>query len=162
MISQGTFRQDLFYRLNVLTIPIPPLREHREDIPWLVEMMLSQLEPKLNRQRRITPAAINLILQYDFPGNVRELWNLIERLVVTAKTEIIDTHDLPVEVPQGFMPRAGTLAGAGNTLRDALEKTEATILKEALERFKTQMAAAKHLGVGQATISRKIRHHGLR
>jgi PAS domain S-box-containing protein len=153
MVAQRTFRRDLFYRLNVLTIYIPPLRERPEDLPALVEMMLLRLGDKLGRQRTITAAALAALSRYDFPGNVRELSNILERAVVTADRETIDLVDLPAEV-------AG-LAGAGETWREAVRQLEARLMRGALERYGTQTLAAKSLGVSQATISRKAKLLGL-
>ena len=95
MIAAGTFRGDLFYRLNVLCLEIPPLREHAEDIPRLVELTLSRLERRSSgagpsRPRRCVRSAL-----YPFPGNVRELLNLVERLMVTSTGDTIDVGDLP-------------------------------------------------------------------
>lgn len=166
MIGQGTFRGDLFYRLNVLTIPIPPLREHPEDIPQLVELMLSRLGRKLGRRQRIAPAALSLLSGYPFPGNVRELWNLLERLAVTTQTETIGVKDIPPEVlrPVAFAPgfAAGEGANGGQMLRKAIERVELEMLKEALARYRTQALAANYLGITQSTVARKVKQYGLR
>ena len=161
MMREGTFRADLFYRVNVLTINIPPLREHPEDIPWLVDMMLSMLEQKLDRPRVLAPAALEAISRYGFPGNIRELWNVIERAAVTATTEAIDVAGLPPEISQAASPPIEAGRETGKTLRKALQKIEIQILREALERYGTQTLAAKHLGVSQSTIARKAKHYGL-
>ncbi len=153
MVAQGTFRRDLFYRLNVLTIHLPPLREHPEDIPALVETTLAALKDKYGRQRTFTPAALALLTQYAFPGNVRELWNLVERLVVTVDSETIDVRDLPPEV--GGVPRREDI------WREAVQALEARMVREALEQYRIQALAAKHLGVSQATIARKAKLYGL-
>jgi PAS domain S-box-containing protein len=160
MIRDGSFRGDLFYRLNVLTINIPPLREHPADIADLVDMMLAKLERKVGRRRAFAPDALEALAGYQFPGNIRELWNLVERLVVTTPGETIMAGDLPAEI-----------AGAGNparpdeherpSLRKARQKVEAQLLRDALTRFGTQARAAKHLGVTQSTIARKARQYGL-
>lgn len=156
MIAEGIFRQDLFYRLNVLTVTIPPLREHPEDIPWLVDMMLSQLELKLRKRRKITPAALKLISECPLPGNVRQLWNLIERIAVTTDSDPIDAKDLPVEIARVHTFSPSTPPTKGETLRELLQDFERDILKGTLQRYKTQALAAKHLGLSQATISRKL------
>ena len=160
MIADGAFRRDLYYRLHVLSINIPPLRDRREDIPWLVAMMLDQLERKLGIRKRIAPQALEEICRLPLLGNVRELWNLIESLTVTASTDTIRTTDLPghTETPEA----SGTefLKDAGN-LRETLGKVEAQILRETLQRYGTQSKAARHLGVAQATIARKTKRYGL-
>jgi transcriptional regulator with PAS, ATPase and Fis domain len=161
MIAAGTFRGDLFYRLNVLCLEIPPLREHAEDIPRLVELTLSRLERKIKRRRAITPAALRALARYPFPGNVRELLNLVERLMVTSASDTIDVADLP----QALLRLAGEVTGAVPraelTLRKALQKVESQLLRDALARYRTQALAAKHLGVTQSTVARKARRYGL-
>jgi PAS domain S-box-containing protein len=161
MIAAGTFRGDLFYRLNVLCLEIPPLRDHAEDIPRLVELTLARLERKVKRRRAITPAALRALSHYPFPGNVRELLNLVERLMVTSASDTIDIADLP----QALLRVAGDAPGFGPrvqpTLRKALQKVESQLLKEALARYKTQALAAKHLGVTQSTVARKAKRYNL-
>ena len=162
MIAEGTFRKDLYYRLHVLCIQIPPLREHPEDIPRLVAMMLDQLDRRLGRRKGIAPDALEAIGRLSFPGNVRELWNLVESLVVTVPNEIIETADLPVEAARALeTPLAATLERDGGNLRQALRELEAQILREALRRYGTQSRVARHLGVAQATIARKAKLYGL-
>jgi transcriptional regulator with PAS, ATPase and Fis domain len=162
MIADGAFRRDLYYRLHVLSIRIPPLREHREDIPWLVAMMLDQLEGKLGRPKRIAAQALEELSRLPLPGNVRELWNLVESLAVTARTDTIEKTDLPWHTDQISDPSGTALFNAedGN-LREALGRVEAQILRETLQRYGTQSKAARHLGVAQATIARKTKRYGL-
>jgi transcriptional regulator with PAS, ATPase and Fis domain len=161
MIEAGTFRGDLFYRLNVLCLEIPPLRDHAEDIPRLVELTLTRLERKVKRRRAITPEALRALSRYPFPGNVRELLNLVERLMVTSTSDTIDVADLPQALlrlagePPGFSPRAEP------TLRKALQRVEVQLLRDALARYKTQALAAKYLGVTQSTVARKAKQYGL-
>jgi transcriptional regulator with PAS, ATPase and Fis domain len=157
MIAAGTFRGDLFYRLDVLCLEIPPLRDHAEDIPRLVELTLSRLERKVKRRRAITPAALHALSQYPFPGNVRELLNLVERLMVTSTSDTIDVADLP----RALFRLVGEAPGAAPTLRKALQKVEGQLLRDALARYKTQALAAKHLGVTQSTVARKAKLYGL-
>jgi DNA-binding NtrC family response regulator len=125
-------------------------------------MMLSQLEQKLGRRRRITPAAMTRLAQHPFPGNVRELWNLIERLVITTDAETVDLPDLPPEVAGLPIPATGRAGGSRRLWRQTLRRVEAELLKEAMERFGSQVLAAEYLSIGQATVSRKLRQHGLR
>jgi PAS domain S-box-containing protein len=155
MVAQGGFRKDLFYRLNVLIIQVPPLRERPEDIPPLVEMMLRTLERKVGKRAQLSSDALALLLRYPFPGNVRELWNLVERLVVCAKGETIDVPDFPLEVVESALDAGAPAEPA--SLKQLVKKLEARIVRDALTRYGTQSKAAKHLGVGQATIARKAR-----
>ena len=161
MIEAGTFRGDLFYRLDVLCLEVPPLREHAEDIPRLVELTLSRLERKVKRRRGITTDALRALSRYPFPGNVRELLNLVERLMVTTTGETIDVADLPRALLRlaGEGPRAD--AESVPTLRKALQKVESQLLRDALSRYRTQALAAKHLGITQSTVARKAKQYGL-
>jgi PAS domain S-box-containing protein len=161
MIAAGTFRGDLFYRLNVLCLEIPPLRKHAEDIPGLVELTLSRLERRLKRRRTITPAALRRLSLHPFPGNVRELLNLVERLMVTSTRDPIDIGDLPEALLSGLDETPGSLPDSVPTLRKALQKVESQILRDALARYKTQALAAKHLGITQSTVARKAKRYGL-
>jgi transcriptional regulator with PAS, ATPase and Fis domain len=161
MIAAGTFRGDLFYRLNVLTLEIPPLRAHAEDIPRLVEVTLSRLEGKVKRRRSITAAALDALSRYPFPGNVRELLNLVERLMVTSTTDTIDVADLPRALASLASEQSPTATPGPATLRKALQKVESQLLRDALVRFKTQALAARHLGITQSTVARKAKQYGI-
>ena len=110
MIAEGTFREDLFYRLNVIHLTVPPLRERREDIPGLIEYFLHQFTRNNGTLvHGIAPEAIKLLSEYSWPGNVRELENVIERLVVTGRSDTVKVDDLPMEIrtPQsvGLRPK---------------------------------------------------------
>jgi DNA-binding NtrC family response regulator len=99
MIAHGTFREDLFYRLNVIHIIVPPLRERRDDIPVLVDYFLERFASEDQpAPTRVAPAAMKALMAYSWPGNVRELENVIERLAVTVENETIEWPDLPAEV----------------------------------------------------------------
>jgi transcriptional regulator with PAS, ATPase and Fis domain len=155
LVAQGRFRKDLFYRLNVLVLHVPPLRERPDDIPPLIDMMLRSLERRLGKRAQLSTDALALLVRYPFPGNVRELWNLVERLLVCAKGETIDVPDIPIEVATAAVS-AGAPADTAS-LKQLVKKLEAGIVRDALTRYGTQSKAAQHLGVGQATIARKAR-----
>ncbi|HEY3068120.1 MAG TPA: sigma 54-interacting transcriptional regulator [Methylomirabilota bacterium] len=159
-MDAGRFRSDLFYRLNVLTIHMPPLREHPEDLPALVDMMVATLEHRLGRRRRFSPEALTALAAYSFPGNVRELWNIVERVVITTKRPVVEADDLPPEITEavGASLRAEPI---GKSLKEVLRRVEASLVRDALARYGTQSRAAKHLGVGQATIARKAKEYRL-
>jgi transcriptional regulator with PAS, ATPase and Fis domain len=161
MMAEGAFRKDLFYRLHILVLSVPPLREHPEDIPALVEMMLEQLSRRLGMLKTLTPAAMEALLRHAFPGNIRELWNLVESLVVTVRAPAIDVSDLPLELAGPAASTSLVSAPSGLNLRQALHQLEAQIVREALRRYGTQSKAAQHLGVAQATVARKTKQHGL-
>jgi transcriptional regulator with PAS, ATPase and Fis domain len=155
MVERGVFRRDLFYRLNVLGIHVPPLREHPEDIPALIDMMSRRLETRTGRRLTLAAEALELLARYPFPGNIRELWNVVERLAVLSRGDVVEVSELPPDIT-----RAAVTQGIPDTrtnLRQMLRNVEAGIVREALERYGSQTKAARHLGVGQATIARKAR-----
>ena len=161
MIAAGHFRGDLFYRLDVLALEVPALRHHPEDIPRLIEVALAKAEKRLRIRRGITPEAIAMLCCYQFPGNVRELSNLAERLVVTATSEMIDVADLPAHVRGVPAAPARDVPGPGSSLHKRLRKMESDLLRDALARYKTQALAARYLGVTQSTVARKAKRYGL-
>ena len=131
-IEKGNFREDLFYRLNVIPVHIPPLRERKEDIPLLIEHFLR----KNNAERvRFSPEAMKMMINYEWKGNVRELENVIERIVLLLEREIILPEDLPPEIRryQTFIPALPELTHEGVDLDRILESLEKDYLKKALE-----------------------------
>lgn len=156
LVAEGRFRQDLFYRLNVIRIDLPPLRERREDIPLLVEHFIQKFSDKARRNiKGITEEALSALLSYRWPGNVRELEHAIERAVLLGRGEKIDVADLPPELAAGNDKEA-SLAMAlarGYTLRD-LEREYIKKVLDATGGNKTE--AAKILGVDRTTLYRKL------
>ncbi len=107
LVKTGAFRDDLYYRLNVFGIQIPPLRQRREDIPPLLYEMLRKVNLQYNLQKRFTPAALERLVNYDWPGNVREMENLVERLVVLVNEPYIE----PFHLPEAMQARCETIGG---------------------------------------------------
>ena len=162
MVDRGTFRLDLFYRLSVIPLLIPPLRERSDCILPLLNHYTDFFAERMGVRRRLTRAASEALLAYPWPGNVRELANLCERLVVMCETELIGLADLPPDV----LGRAGKAALVSSGSEDlnlvrALEHTERTLLLEARQRCGGQVAMARALGVDQSTVARKLKKHGL-
>lgn len=159
--AEGRFRLDLFYRLNVLSIALPPLRQRREDIPMLVNAFLDRFAHDNGvPARRVEPRVVNCLLAHDWPGNVRELKNLCERLAVMAKDETIRMGDLPAELRQGADTEAevpDTSAFAGMAL-DQIEKAVILRTLEQTEGNRTQ--AAELLGISLRTLQRKLKEYG--
>jgi PAS domain S-box-containing protein len=155
MVAQNVFRRDLFYRLNVLVLQVPPLRQHPEDVPPLVDMMAQTLERRVGKRLKVTKDALEVLARYPFPGNIRELWNIVERLAVLCRNGHVDVPDLPIEIMETAL--SGGAPESLTNLRQVLRKVEAGIVRDALLRYGSQTKAAKHLGVGQATIARKAR-----
>ncbi|MGG3422655.1 sigma 54-interacting transcriptional regulator [Heyndrickxia faecalis] len=156
MVEEGRFREDLYYRLNVIPIRIPPLRERPEDISLLAFHFLQQLNEKYGRKFYLTPDAINVLECYPWPGNVRELQNIIERLVVTADHAAIDG---------GFVSQFLTFGSERKKmkpvvtrimpLQEAMESVEEQLILQAMNQYKTTTKAAKALGISQSSVSRK-------
>lgn len=156
MVEQGTFREDLFYRLNVIPIYIPPLRDRREDIPLLAFHYIQQLNERYDKNFHLTSDALNMLEIYDWPGNIRELQNMIERLVVSAESEDIDG-----DFVSRFM-RLGTTFKKTKPmitriipLQEALESVEEQLICLAMKQYKKTTKAAKALGISQSSVSRK-------
>jgi transcriptional regulator with PAS, ATPase and Fis domain len=167
MVAQGLFRPDLFYRLNVVPLTIPPLRERREDIPELLYHYLEQFNLRYGTSTWISPEAVEALTGYVWPGNVRELANLVERLVILQGRDLIRVEDLPGRLKNGSRPapipetRERRLRGSVRSLKEELEGYEKAILEEALQRYPRQEDAARALDISLSTLTRKIRKHGL-
>ena len=160
LVREGRFREDLYYRLKVVTLRVPPLRERVEDIPELAETFLASIcRANHLRPRRLTSAAIEALCRYPWPGNVRELINTLEAIVVATPTETIDREHLPANIQAGTTgPHASPRLLVGRTLRDIeAEAIRATLLQVGGSRTE----AARILGIGLRTIRRKIRELGL-
>jgi transcriptional regulator with PAS, ATPase and Fis domain len=166
MISQGKFRLDLFYRLNVIPIIIPPLREREACKLSLIQHYLNHFTTKLKggRPPRLSRRALDALLVYGYPGNIRELMNICERLVVMAESSRIGVEDLPAAVTGGLSTPAACgmdILEEEGTLAQAMAAMERRIVSQALEKFGTQAKAATALGVNQSTIARKMKKFGL-
>jgi len=156
MVEQGTFREDLFYRLNVIPLHIPPLRERTEDISVLAFHFLQQLNEKYDKSFYLTPDAVNVLEFYSWPGNVRELQNIIERLVVSADDQAIDAEFVSQFLSLGYdFKKARPIITRVVPLQEALEDVEEQLIVLAMKQYKTTTRAAKALGVSQSSVSRK-------
>ncbi|KKM11172.1 hypothetical protein SY88_09945 [Clostridiales bacterium PH28_bin88] len=155
MIAGGLFREDLFYRLNVVQIFIPPLRERKEDIPSLVMHFLAKFNKKYHFQKRISPEAMGGLLHYSWPGNVRELENTIERMVVLSAGDTIEPQLLSENGPEFRTPPTGS-----RLLRDVMEETEKIMLVSAYEKHGSTRTVARALGISQPSVVRKLRKYG--
>ena len=161
-VDAGNFREDLFYRLQVIPIVMPPLRERRSDVPLLVRHFLEKHNHKRQgRLVRITEEAMVYLWEYDWPGNVRELENLLERLVILSEEGHIGVDHLPPTIrsfiSEKKIPRA-TLGEEGLDLNTAVEEFENRLIEEALRRTKgNKQAAARLLGLKRTTLVAKLR-----
>jgi sigma-54 specific flagellar transcriptional regulator A len=178
-IAAGRFREDLYYRLNVFPIEMPPLRERVEDLPLLINDLISRLEHEKRGSVRMTPQAVKTLTGYPWPGNVRELANLVERLVILYPHGVVDVQDLPEKyrlgealqeltdeseldffgpvVPHQRLPREGL------DLKDYLSQLEYLLIRQALDEADGVVAqAAKRLKMGRTTLVEKMRKYDIR
>jgi len=163
MVEKGTFRLDLYYRLNVIPIHVPAVRERKDCLVPLIRHYIDHFSLINNESRRLSRAALDALCNYSFPGNVRELMNICERLVVMSETEVIDMVDLPVQVAGSVKARLPEEMDWPETvtLQEALETVERNLLTKARERFRSQSRIAEVLGVNQSTIARKLKRYDL-
>lgn len=160
-LEQGTFREDLYYRLNVVPVDIPPLREHKEDIPDLVNHFLERFNrDNGKRTESITPAALKLLMEYHWPGNVRQLENTVERAVALSAKPVIDVDDIQLDAGG---PRAA--AGTGTALLPegmTLEQWEDEMIREALRRANgNKSQAARMLGLSRNALRYRLSRIGV-
>lgn len=155
LIKKSKFREDLFYRLNVISITIPPLRKRVDDIPALAYHYLRIFCKKYDTKKFFRPIVLDCLCSYNFPGNIRELINIIERMVVLSPTDCIDFDTLPKKVTDSMDIRQ---LKNNRTLSSAVNNFEKKIIVDALNTYKSQTKAAKALGIDQSTLSRKCKH----
>jgi transcriptional regulator with PAS, ATPase and Fis domain len=162
LIKEGRFRDDLYYRLNVIPIKTPPLKDRKDDIALFVEYFLGKFNKKYSSSKKIDVNSIELLISCPWPGNIRELENLIERLVVTSNEETIDVGCMMnfLEIRQADMINAA-VQSEGN-LNERLEVVEKRIINDACEKYDTTRKIAKHLGISQPTVVRKMAKYGIR
>jgi len=158
-VEEGTFREDLFYRIHVVTIDVPPLRERKEDIPPLVSHFINKFAAENKKNvKGVTDEALLLLTSYDYPGNVRELENIIESAVVMATGNLIDVSVLPQSVRSVTPARESISLPVGSTLTDV----EKRLIGETLRLTGgNKVQAAKVLGIGTRTLYRKIKEYNL-
>ncbi len=163
MIRERLFREDLFFRLNVFPIHVPALRERPEDVLPLVERSLGELNRKYGKAKRLRPEALDLLAGSAFPGNVRDLQNVVERAFILADGKWLEPQHLPVEIQRGGahdVAEPGAL-GPEAGLAEALEAVERRILERCRAECGTTHAMARRLGVNQSTVVRKLRRFKL-
>jgi two-component system response regulator AtoC len=161
--KKGTFRKDLYFRLNVVTIHLPPLRERRSDIPILANWFLERLAP--GRDASVSGAAMKALLAYDWPGNVRELENCLERAVALGDQRLIDLSDLPPSIARAEAPekaaRFEMSASADPTTTDLEDIERATIQRVFVQVNGDKALAGKMLGISRATLYRKLKRYNI-
>ena len=160
---KGTFRKDLYFRLNVVTVNVPALRERRTDIPLLVNWFLERYAP--GTPIPVTHAAMKCLLQYDWPGNVRELENCIERAVALGDRQVIDINDLPQTISSSRLmavAEPATVAGGDEISSTDLEDIERATIQRVFEQVKgDKVLAGRMLGISRATLYRKLKRYNI-
>lgn len=166
-VREGKFRDDLLYRLEVVPLLIPPLRERKQDIDPLLDAFLREFNREFVQERILSAAAREALRGYDFPGNVRELRNLVARLVLTARNRTIEVEDLPADILKTAPPQplaetrpVSPPADASN-LRDQLDETERKILSNYAKQNLSTHKIAKRLGIHHSSVGRKLKKYGI-
>jgi transcriptional regulator with PAS, ATPase and Fis domain len=157
-IKDKLFREDLYFRLNVVPITIPPLRKRPEDILPFIHLLLKQFEEKYNKEKKLDEAVTHHLLHYDWKGNVRELINILERLVVISPSTLITVEQLPEYILDSVSPRALPL-DHNKSLPEMMDDLEKQILLKARKKYKTTVCMAQALGISQPSIVRKMKKY---
>jgi DNA-binding NtrC family response regulator len=161
-ISRGEFRQDLYYRLQVVTLRAPALRERKQDIPDLAARFLKQACDENHLRKKLDESALERLARHDFPGNVRELKNLVERMVILAPGNVIDQDDVDRALPAGVSGEEPPGARLGGTLRETLAGFERRVVLQVLEEQQWRMtAAAERLGLERSHLYKKLKALGI-
>ena len=164
MVKEKKFREDLFYRLNIVVIKSPPLRERKKDIPGLIRFFVRRLNEKYDLNKQLAPELIGAFMEYDWPGNVRELENMIERLLVTSNEDVISLENarLPWEiVGPSLSAQEVSRPFEEVSLKEAFDRVERQLLQDAVKRFHTTYQIAETLQISQPSVSRKLKKYGL-
>ena len=176
MVAKGEFRKDLYFRLNVVNLRIPPLRDRREDIPLLVEHFLEKVQRETGRSHHFSDEALRLLLEYDWPGNVRELQHAIERMCAMSSGPVLHSVDLPTQLQDYRAHREQEGAQAGNAevggatagdngnggrVASIADMEKQAILGTIRQLKGDKLMAAKLLGIGKTTLYRKLKEYGL-
>jgi len=158
-VEQGQFRDDLYYRLNVIVVKLPPLRDRADDIPLLVEHFVKKFcEENETEFAALEPAALKLLMDYDWPGNVRELENVIERAVVLAPGRVITSDFFPKSITRTLLDSSLHIPLDGLPLKERVTNFERTLILAALESTDwNQKKAAQLLSVNATTLSEKLK-----
>ncbi len=164
LVQSGRFRQDLYYRLNVFPIRVPPLCERTDDVPLLISHFMEKCNRRMKKQiTGITPQAMALLMAYHWPGNVRELENAIQRMLVVAKGESLDVEDLPADIRGSGKAARQTAKDLKGIAQGSIALVEKEAIRNALARLGGNVTrAARSLGISRATLQNKMKRYGLR
>ena len=165
LVAENKFREDFYYRLNVVNIHVPPLRKRKEDIPLLVDYFIKKFSTENDKPvRSLSKEAMDLLMKYDYPGNVRELENIIEQAVVLCREDVITKDDLPVTLSAGLTPaEVPPLEYYPGNFREKVEAFEKDLILDALKKHNfNQTRAARELGINERNLRYKIQKYHLR
>lgn len=163
MVESGSFRKDLYYRLNVIPMVIPPLRDRKEDIFVLIQFFLDKFYKKFGIDKFLDKESLEILEEYRWPGNVRELENMMERLVILSSGRKISKNDLPSVVRKDHdAHKILSIIKQGDTYRSTFFKVEKELLMNALRRSRNLREMSKILGLDKSSISRKLKKHGIK
>ncbi|RQD69442.1 MAG: PAS domain S-box protein [Tindallia sp. MSAO_Bac2] len=156
MVAKGEFREDLYYRLSVVPLHIPPLRERKDDIPFLIRHFVRNYNKRYDVNKGISAPAMEAMMSYSWPGNIREVENLIERLIIMTPHSTIEYQDLPPQIKLN-----GKKSLSEMSMPEAVSTLEKRMLREAAEEMNSTREIARKLGVSQSTVVRKMNQYGL-
>ncbi|MFH1860026.1 MAG: sigma-54 dependent transcriptional regulator, partial [bacterium] len=158
-VQKGTFREDLYWRLKVVIIQLPLLKERKEDIPLLIDAFIHEFNQTNQRNiSGISQKALNVLMAHDYPGNIRELKNLIESMAILSQNEMLDLDDLPVLIHESSEKKEMIVINVGTSMKDAEKEIISQTLKKVNDNRKM---AASILDIGLRTLQRKIQEYGL-
>ena len=159
-IRKGNFREDLYFRINVIPLNVPPLRERKEDIPILANAFLKRFLEELNlEEKRIDPEAMEILMRYKWPGNVRELKNIIERLVIMTKGKVIRPEDIPPAIRNEISSNDPKNLFDINSLKDAKSEFERQYIAYKISQFGDNISkTAEAIGIERSHLHRKIKN----
>ncbi|SHE61102.1 MULTISPECIES: sigma 54-interacting transcriptional regulator [Caloramator] len=162
MVKNGEFREDLYYRLSVMPIYLPPLRERKEDIPLLVNYFVENLNKKFNSKiKRIDKGYIEELMKYSWPGNIRELQNVVERSIILCEGDTLIKDNIYINTDKFIQNNIIDISEEERTLEEIVSECEREVIKRALIKYKSYREVAKHLGVSHTTIMNKIKKYKL-
>ncbi|MCX7698641.1 MAG: sigma 54-interacting transcriptional regulator [Candidatus Goldbacteria bacterium] len=157
LINQKKFRQDLYFRLNTISIYIPPLRERKEDIMPLIQYFIDKLNKKYHMKKRFSSNTIHALMTYSFPGNVRELSNIVEQAFQISNKNIIEIEDLPYQIRSIIKSQSFDIEHQNKSYNEIINLMEYKILKNAIAKYGSTHKAAKYLKISQSTVVRKLK-----
>ncbi len=160
MIKDGLFREDLYYRINVIEIKLPPLRQRREEIPLLLDYYLDIFSKEMNKNVKFSKDAYKILTRYNCPGNIRELKNLVQRLIIVDTDGLIDEDDIPSDIKKGVNVPYGVKVGK---LNEAIKELEIKMIEDALKKANgVQTKAAELLGITERNLRYKMKKYGIK